>query len=64
MYTGVYANEHMNAVTQLSTMMDDSTLYIIQMPQDIALVLGSHSMAQDNFHIEETTVRLRVTQGF
>lgn len=32
MYTGVYANEHMNAVTQLSTMMDDSTLYIIQMP--------------------------------
>lgn len=32
MYTGVYANERMNAVTQLSTMMDDSTLYIIQMP--------------------------------
>lgn len=46
---------HMHAVKQLSAMVDDLTFNIIQMPLDIALVLGRDGMAQDKYKCKEET---------
>lgn len=45
--TQMSTHTHMQAVKLLSAMVDDSTLYIIQMAKDIALVLGRNGTARD-----------------